>query len=215
MTLLDAFEERGPNGTHACLAFEPMGPSAASMARLLLMNQPLRYGRRIRYPSWMARSILRQALLGLDYLHQQGIVHGDFQPGNLLFGLREAELNAVDANTMILESLARPRAVSAAPRRLDGKINDPWAPKCLANVQPLVEYTKLGRDVTVKISDLGGGMLAFFPCIASLPFSLCVLRGYMSKGSPGLIDFFGGTLTGDSLYSFLCREPRRQASHSS
>lgn len=154
MTLLDDFEHRGPNGTHVCLVFEVMGPSAASMMDLLPENQPKRYGRRNRYPLWMARSMLRQALLGLDYLHQNEIVHGDFQPGNLLFSVKG--LDAAD-EARLLQGTG-PGAVSEPVRRRDGK-SDLWAPRYLALDQPLTEWIDIGPDFTIKISDLGGGEL--------------------------------------------------------
>ncbi len=87
MTLLEEIKHEGPNGSHTCLVFDVMGPSVASMIaliELLPINQP-KFSERARYPAWMAKSMLRQALLGLHYLHQNGIIHGDFQPGNLLF----------------------------------------------------------------------------------------------------------------------------------
>lgn len=35
----------------------------------------------------MAKLILKRALLGLAFLHTNNIIHGDFQPGNLLFSI--------------------------------------------------------------------------------------------------------------------------------
>ncbi len=154
ITLLDDFEHHGPNGTHVCLVFEVMGPSAASMMDLLPENRPKKYGRRNRYPKWMARSMLRQALLGLDYLHQMEIVHGDFQPGNLLFAV--SGLDAVD-EARVLQGTG-PGLVSEPVRRQDGK-EDRWAPRYLALNQPLTDCLDIGPDFTVKISDLGGGEL--------------------------------------------------------
>ncbi|KAK4696191.1 hypothetical protein P7C71_g1685, partial [Lecanoromycetidae sp. Uapishka_2] len=42
-----------------------------------------------RYPLWMAKAILRQTLLGIDFMHKSGIAHGDLQPGNILFSVQD------------------------------------------------------------------------------------------------------------------------------
>ncbi len=152
MQLLDAFDHDGPNGTHRCLVFEAMGPSAEAMVDELPENKPKMYDRINRYPLWMAKSMLRQALLGLDFLHQNGIAHGDFQPGNILF-------SATDLESAGEEELAQDdqRDVSAPVRRLDGRI-DPWAPRYVATSQPLAEHADLGPEFVVKLSDMGAGM---------------------------------------------------------
>jgi serine/threonine protein kinase len=85
--LLAEFEHHGPNGTHKCLVFEPMGPSVNSMVEELPQFKPKTWGMKIRYPPQMAKSILKQSLQGLAFLHRNGIAHGDFQPGNMLFSL--------------------------------------------------------------------------------------------------------------------------------
>src|SRR3954453_22110896 len=91
VALLDHFYHQGPNGRHLCLAFEPMGPSTAYMVEELPCNQQRRPGAVPKYPVWMAKEILGQALQGLDFLHRNGIAHGDFQPGNLLFAVRSLD----------------------------------------------------------------------------------------------------------------------------
>jgi serine/threonine protein kinase len=105
MTLLDSFEHQGPNGLHRCLAFDVMGPSTSTMFENLppklrtLLSEPGEpvigndlhrdADKRGRYPLWMAKSILRQTLLGIDFLHKNGISHGDLQPGNILFSVKD------------------------------------------------------------------------------------------------------------------------------
>ncbi|KAK5444170.1 hypothetical protein LTS15_010523 [Exophiala xenobiotica] len=79
---LDTFQHSGPNGTHLCLVTEPMGPTVASLAEELTPLEEWKVN--IRYPKPMARRILTHALLGLKFLHDNGIVHADLQPGNLL-----------------------------------------------------------------------------------------------------------------------------------
>ena len=59
--LLDEFDCHSPNGIHKCLVIEPMGPSVNTMVEELPQFKPRKRGMRIRYPPWMARSILKQS----------------------------------------------------------------------------------------------------------------------------------------------------------
>lgn len=68
---LDRFELDGPNGTHECLVLELLGPSVSDVVDDRFVDN--------RLPGELAKKVARQALLGLDYLHQNGIGHG----GNL------------------------------------------------------------------------------------------------------------------------------------
>jgi serine/threonine-protein kinase SRPK3 len=65
--LLDDFQLTGPNGTHACLVFEVLGPNAKTAAD---------HSADGRLPGDVAWEASRQILLGLDYLHQHGVGHG-------------------------------------------------------------------------------------------------------------------------------------------
>jgi serine/threonine protein kinase len=150
VALLDSFRHQGPNGTHLCLVFEPMGPSANSMAEHL--SKEPRSGRK--YPKAMAKEILRHTLLGLDFLHQNGIVHGDVQPGNMLFAVN-SDLSSVNEEKL-QQDFSQKQVISEPPKRLDGKV-DKWAPRYLAVSQSLASYVDTSSGFTVKISDLGAG----------------------------------------------------------
>jgi serine/threonine-protein kinase SRPK3 len=67
MTTQDHFQIKGPNGTHDCLVLELLGPSVAD----LLDAQPSIE----RLPGTLAKSIAKQTLLGLCFLHEQKIAH--------------------------------------------------------------------------------------------------------------------------------------------
>jgi serine/threonine protein kinase len=150
--LLDAFQHEGPNGKHQCLIFEAMGETAASLVEELPENKPKMYGKVERYPKWIAQRILLHALRGLACLHRNGIVHGDIQPGNMLFSVQ-------DIDKIKEEKLVQDEAATAIPlQRLDGKM-DRWAPKNLYLKQSLHDYVKLTPDLSVKLSDLGSGNL--------------------------------------------------------
>lgn len=152
--LLDEFEHEGPNGVHICLVFELMGPSVNSMVEELPWFKPHRYGVKIRYPLWMGKRILKQSLQGLAFLHQNGIAHGDFQPGNMLFPLKD--LTNVSDDKLQQNKNYQYGAISPPVERLDGKV-DKWAPKYLAVPQPLADYANISHDFIIKLSDMGGG----------------------------------------------------------
>ena len=148
--LLDEFKHHGPNGIHICLVFEPMGPSANSMVEALPQFNPPNIRMKIRYPPRMAKSILRQSLEALAFLHENGVAHGDFQPGNILFALDD--INSKPEDVFQQEE----NTASPPVQRLDGK-DDPWAPRYLYIAQPLVLFTPYIKGFKVKLSDMGGG----------------------------------------------------------
>ncbi|CAD6575108.1 MAG: hypothetical protein CYPHOPRED_005573 [Cyphobasidiales sp. Tagirdzhanova-0007] len=135
-TLFDTFMCQGPNGSHRCLVFEPMGSTVASMAERLPENIPQRYGVPARYPISMARRILLHTLRGLAFLHKNGITHGDLQPGNILF--------SIDNIHSISEDDLKQNESHIIPlRRVDGKV-DRWAPKTLYLEEPLFTHAQSG-----------------------------------------------------------------------
>lgn len=150
--LLDEFNHQGPNGVHKCLVFEPMGPTVNSLVEELPPFKPKRFNPdlKIRYPYWMAKSILKQSLQALAFLHENGIAHGDFQPGNMLFTLRNIDSKPED------ELYQQAGSISPPVERLDGK-QDKWAPPYLCIAQPLVYLEDYAQDFKIKLSDMGGG----------------------------------------------------------
>lgn len=109
---------------------------------------------KIQYPLWMAKRLLREALKGLAFVHANGVTHGDVQPGNMLFALKD--LSDVQEGDLQQDMNYRFGSLSPPLERLDGK-TDKWAPKYLTVPQPLEEYTNIGKDFVVKLSDFGGG----------------------------------------------------------
>lgn len=65
--MMDDFQIDGPNGTHNCLVLEMQGPCIADLRERWPGS---------RLPGELAKTFMQQALLGLDYLHQQNIGHG-------------------------------------------------------------------------------------------------------------------------------------------
>ncbi|TXC11277.1 hypothetical protein FocTR4_00006228, partial [Fusarium oxysporum f. sp. cubense] len=151
--LLTEFEHKGPNGIHKCLVFEPMGPSVNSMVYELPQFKPRKYGMKIRYPPQMAKRILQQSLQGLAFLHKNGVAHGDFQPGNILFSVQSIDF--LDEASLRQEENVQTKSISPPVERLDGK-QDKWAPRYLCVAQPLAPYANVSENLWVKLSDMGG-----------------------------------------------------------
>ncbi|EGX88041.1 protein kinase domain protein [Cordyceps militaris CM01] len=77
-TLLSTFRVDGPNGTHTCLVTEVTRCSVVE-AKRRSTSAPLMLP--------VARAIAAQLILAVDYLHQNGFVHGDLHLGNVLLKL--------------------------------------------------------------------------------------------------------------------------------
>jgi serine/threonine protein kinase len=163
--LIDSFQHKGPNGLHQCLVFEPMGASVNSMVEELPWFKPRRFDMEIRYPTWMAKRILKQALQGLEFLHANNVVHGDLQPGNMLFTVKD--LKAFDPNVLGQDENFEGGAFSPPVERLDRK-DDKWAPRYLAVCQPLTGFINIGPDFGIKLSDFGGCKSYYLDQIAIL-----------------------------------------------
>ncbi|KAJ5976631.1 hypothetical protein N7481_010338 [Penicillium waksmanii] len=208
--LIGEFEHRGPNGIHKCLVFEPMGPSVNTMAEELPQFKPRRREMRIRYPLWMAKSILKQSLQALAFLHENGIAHGDFQPGNILFTLND--INLFPENLLQQEENVQARSISPPVQRLDGK-QDKWAPPYLCVAQPLVPLTCYTEGFKVKLSDMGGAyFLTDPPTKPIIPLGLRAPELILTGAVDNTLDIwsFGclvfELITGQPLFCIPCSE---------
>ncbi|PGG97446.1 CMGC protein kinase [Helicocarpus griseus UAMH5409] len=154
LMLLDHFEHIGPNGTHLCLVYQPIGGTVASIVEKLPENRHIRAfkGETFRYPTWMANRILKHVLTGVAFLHGNGIVHGDVQTGNFLFSARDVdwleEKELAQSESHIIPPLQR---------------HDKWAPKHLMLGQQLYNHAELGPDMSIKISDFGAAFRSTSP----------------------------------------------------
>ncbi|KAI1289092.1 serine/threonine-protein kinase SRPK3 [Xylaria venustula] len=144
----DSFTLKGPNGQHHCFVTEPMGPSVSDV-----LYAPHEFFNPLdppshRFSTARNKSILRSVLLGLKFLRNNNIVHGDLQPANLLFpiqGISRLAPNILQQN----KSTARIDPV----KRKDGKV-DRWSPKYLIVAEPILEEGSQVREV-VKLADFG------------------------------------------------------------
>lgn len=109
--LLDDFKISGVNGTHVCMVFEVLGYHLLKW--IIKSNyQGL--------PLPCVKSIIKQVLQGLDYLHSKcKIIHTDIKPENILLTVNEAYIRkmAAEASQWQKTGSAPPSgsAVSTAP----------------------------------------------------------------------------------------------------
>jgi serine/threonine-protein kinase SRPK3 len=80
VSMLDAFEITGANGSHRCIVTELLGPSIAAVK----MSGPDDWWR---IPVPVGRRLALQAAKAVAFLHSRGIVHADLHLGNLAFAL--------------------------------------------------------------------------------------------------------------------------------
>ena len=101
-TVLRDFVHRGVNGHHSVLVFEPLGRSFADIiVNHERPNPESRFQNSKPWPLAFTRQIVKQLLMGLDFLHSAKVMHRDIQPGNILLGLN------YDIDTLTEDELQR------------------------------------------------------------------------------------------------------------
>uniref|UniRef100_A0A672K7C6 non-specific serine/threonine protein kinase n=1 Tax=Sinocyclocheilus grahami TaxID=75366 RepID=A0A672K7C6_SINGR len=109
--LLDDFKISGVNGTHVCMVFEVLG------------HHLLKWIIKSNYqglPLPCVKSIIRQVLQGLDYLHTKcQIIHTDIKPENILMSVDDLYIRRLAAEATEWQKAGAPppsgSAVSTAP----------------------------------------------------------------------------------------------------
>lgn len=113
VALLDDFKISGVNGTHVCMVFEVLG---VNLLKLIIRSNYQGI------PLGNVRTIIRQVLLGLDYLHAKcKIIHTDIKPENILLCVTENYIKkmAAEATQWSKMGVKLPgSAVSTAPKEL-------------------------------------------------------------------------------------------------
>ncbi|KAF9568521.1 kinase-like protein [Agrocybe pediades] len=83
VSFLDSFSHQGPEASHVCIVFEPLGENL-----LALIERNKKKG----VPRPLVKVIAKQILLGLEYLHDEcDLVHTDIKPENILISIPDIE----------------------------------------------------------------------------------------------------------------------------
>ncbi|PBK77121.1 kinase-like protein [Armillaria solidipes] len=83
VSFLDSFSHQGPEASHICIVFEPLGENL-----LALIERNKKHG----VPRALVKVIAKQTLLGLQYLHDEcDLVHTDIKPENILISIPDIE----------------------------------------------------------------------------------------------------------------------------
>ncbi|KAK8208136.1 protein kinase [Phyllosticta capitalensis] len=145
--MLDQFCVRG----HDFLVLELLGQNVQDYVTWCVVDE--------RLPGKKAKRIAKETLLGLDYLHTQGITHGDLHTRNLAFTIPCLDHLSEEDFCKELGDIRR-----AEFKRRDGGPLEPGLPKYLVGSAFFPKYSyPLSPSTNIKIVDFGQAFLSKSP----------------------------------------------------
>ncbi|KAK3705099.1 hypothetical protein LTR37_013466 [Vermiconidia calcicola] len=142
-TLIDQFSIRGPNGCHICLVTDVAGPSLHDLYNIVGAGF-IAGARRLRTEN--ARSVIKQVVDAVDFLHSNKICHGDLTISNVLLKLEsmdswteeEVYQRLGTPNKVVLTTASGSEPSKSGPQYIVENANMPDA-TCLTNDILLVD----------------------------------------------------------------------------
>ncbi|KAL6299628.1 kinase-like domain-containing protein [Sparassis latifolia] len=108
VSFLDSFQHCGPEDTHVCIVFEPLGENL-----LALIERHKKTG----VAPALVKVVAKQILLGLEYLHDEcKLVHTDIKPENIMISIPDVESH-IQAELEVIPSPTS-RKVGVPPKQL-------------------------------------------------------------------------------------------------
>ncbi|KIH91881.1 hypothetical protein SPBR_01627 [Sporothrix brasiliensis 5110] len=157
---LDTFSITGPNGTHQCIVLPLLGPCVSPDLWVRLKDEPGPVLRKMAY----------QAVKAINFLHTNGICHGDFRPANIL-----VKLNSLDymSEEELLSRFGEPKLVNVVTE--SGDDLPVSSPRYLT---PAIDLSRLGDDYLtdqICVIDFGESFR-----ISNPPDVSCIPEMYLS-----------------------------------
>ena len=147
LQLKDSFLHNGPHGQHLCIVTEPLFQNM----RLFSMRFP----RRI-MPLRLVRSLARQIVFGVQYLHDEcNIIHTDLKPDNLLMVAPDGQQFFNDHYTEIHNTPEVYATTDPAGNSITRVCSDPLYFPLPGSI---AQDDDIWLKLQVKITDLGVGM---------------------------------------------------------
>ncbi|EER40445.1 protein kinase [Histoplasma capsulatum H143] len=161
LPLHDCFHTEGPNGRHICLVSLFAGPSLSQLS-----ESPGQPGGCRRLRGHAARQIAKQVGLAIEFLHSQGVVHGDLTASNILFQLADIKWSDQD----ITKQFGPPVTESLRPLSAEQNV---CAPEFLVAPLGISDLDTRHFTGNIQLIDFGESFLSNFPPATGVrtPFS--------------------------------------------
>ncbi|KAL9022402.1 MAG: hypothetical protein Q9185_000443 [Variospora sp. 1 TL-2023] len=172
--LLDEFIIDGPNGPHVCLVIEPAACSVADSKE---------GGIHWQFPLKAAREIAAKVIMGMDFIHRAGIVHGDLHTRNIFFKISNVDRLSTGELYQRLHP-PKERPIERIDKGPLGVSVPPYAVEPLWIGEPCEHVT----NTELMIADFGEAYIASekTPQTLNTPVILCPPEALLKIGTIGM-----------------------------